>query len=83
MSELEQPSAVEEPDTDASTSEPLTTRTARGIRDFVDRIADSSPARLAVIVFVIVDLGFALLLWLPVSAPVSYTHLTLPTNREV
>ena len=47
MSELEQPSAVEEPDTDASTSEPLTTRTARGIRDFVDRIADSSPARLA------------------------------------
>lgn len=43
MSELEQPSAVEEPDTDASTSEPLTTRTARGIRDFVDRIADSSP----------------------------------------
>ena len=68
MSELEQPSAVEEHDTDTSPTEPLTTRTARGIRDFVDRIADSSPARLAVIVFVIVDLGFALLLWLPVSA---------------
>ena len=68
MSELEQPSAVEEHDTDTSPAEPLTTRTARGIRDFVDRIADSSPARLAVIVFVIVDLGFALLLWLPVSA---------------
>ena len=68
MSELEQPNAVEEPASPAPSGEPLTTRTARGIRDFVDQIASSSPARLAVIVFVIVDLGFAALLWLPLSA---------------
>ena len=68
MSELEQPNAVEEPASPAPSGEPLTTRAARGIRDFVDQIASSSPARLAVIVFVIVDLGFAALLWLPVAA---------------
>ena len=68
MSELEQPTAVAEPTAPAPPGEPLTTRAARGVRDFVDQIASSSPARLAVIVFVIVDLSFAVLLWLPVSA---------------
>ena len=43
MSELEQPSAVEESEAEAPTTEPLTSRAARGVRDFVDRVADSSP----------------------------------------
>ncbi|MEX5294976.1 potassium transporter TrkG [Kocuria sp. CPCC 205268] len=38
------------------------------LRDVVDRIAASSPARLALIVFAVVVAGFSLLLWLPVSA---------------
>lgn len=38
------------------------------LRDLVDRIAASSPARLALIVFAVVVAVFSLLLWLPVSA---------------
>ncbi|MFI7584892.1 TrkH family potassium uptake protein [Kocuria sp. M1N1S27] len=38
------------------------------LRDLVDRIAASSPARLALIVFAVVLTLFSLLLWLPVSA---------------
>ncbi|WP_424346381.1 TrkH family potassium uptake protein [Kocuria sp. CH-021] len=38
------------------------------LRDLVDRIAASSPARLALIVFAVVVAAFSLLLWLPVSA---------------
>lgn len=39
-----------------------------GVRDFVDSVANSSPARLALIVFALVILFFAALLSLPVSA---------------
>ncbi|WP_125612391.1 potassium transporter TrkG [Specibacter cremeus] len=38
------------------------------IRDFVDRVANSSPARLALIVFALVILAFTLVLGLPMSA---------------
>lgn len=38
------------------------------LRDLVDRIAASSPARLALIVFAVVLTFFSLLLWLPVSS---------------
>lgn len=38
------------------------------LRDLVDRIAASSPARLALIVFAVVVSAFAFLLWLPVSS---------------
>lgn len=38
------------------------------LRDLVDRIAASSPARLALIVFAVVVAAFSLLLWLPVSS---------------
>ncbi len=38
------------------------------LRDLVDRIAASSPARLALIVFAVVLTVFSLLLWLPVSS---------------
>ncbi|MFF0989956.1 TrkH family potassium uptake protein [Kocuria nitroreducens] len=38
------------------------------LRDLVDRIAASSPARLALIVFAVVVAAFSFLLWLPVSA---------------
>jgi trk system potassium uptake protein len=38
------------------------------LRDLVDRIAASSPARLALIVFAVVVSAFSLLLWLPVSS---------------
>lgn len=66
MSELEEASPV--PEHPRTNNDPLATRMARGVRDFVDGIANSSPARLAVIVFMIVDLAVAGLLWLPVSA---------------
>lgn len=65
MSELEEPGPIPEHYT---TNASLPTRVARGIRDFVDGIANSSPARLAVLVFVVVDLVFATLLRLPVAA---------------
>ena len=69
MSELEEADPVpDHPEHPAVTRDPFVTRVARGVRDFVDGIANSSPARLAVIVFVIVDLAFAALLWFPVSA---------------
>ncbi|PBB09831.1 potassium transporter Trk [Kocuria sp. WRN011] len=69
MSELEEADPVpDHPEHPAVTRDPFVTRVARGVRDFVDGIANSSPARLAVIVFVIVDLAFAALLWLPMSA---------------
>lgn len=74
MSELEEANPIPGVDVHRATDPPLA-RVARGIRDFVDRIASSSPARLAVIVFMIVNLAFALLLWLPVSArPGRTTH---------
>ncbi|GAA1773944.1 TrkH family potassium uptake protein [Kocuria aegyptia] len=38
------------------------------LRDLVDRIAASSPARLALIVFAVVVAAFSFLLWLPVSS---------------
>ncbi len=38
------------------------------LRDLVDRIAQSSPARLALIVFAVVVAAFSFLLWLPVSS---------------
>jgi trk system potassium uptake protein TrkH len=38
------------------------------LRDLVDRIAQSSPARLALIVFAVVVAVFSVLLWLPVSS---------------
>lgn len=67
MSEPEEANPVPEPPS-STRDDPFTTRLARGVRDFVDGIANSSPARLAVIVFVIVDLTFAFLLWLPISS---------------
>ncbi len=39
-----------------------------GTRDFVDRVANSSPARLALIVFFLVILAFSLTLSLPIAA---------------
>jgi trk system potassium uptake protein TrkH len=38
------------------------------VRDFVDRVANSSPARLALIVFALVIMAFTLMLSLPVAA---------------
>ena len=68
MSELEQASPTPESDVHLAAQDPLLTRMARGARDFVDRLASSSPARLAVFVFLVVNLAFSLLLWLPASA---------------
>ncbi|GAA2120212.1 TrkH family potassium uptake protein [Kocuria atrinae] len=77
MSELEQADPVpEHPDHPETSTDPFLTRVARGMRDFVDGIANSSPARLAIMVFVIVDLAFAALLLLPVSsAPGKHTDV--------